>query len=133
MHGNNDVMGPTRVVAIVALSAAVAGLGGCNSKDDTASDLPRPSRAFCAAAARYDEQVTTGTLGMQDQIRLVAKIADTAPKDIVKDARTFLDALRRRADGDVSVIDNPRIKTAADNVLRRAGQDCGWYRRREGV
>ena len=126
-------MSRTRVLSVITATIALTALSGCNGKDDTASDLPRPSRAFCAAAASYDEQVTTAKLGMEDQIRLVAKITDTAPKDIAKDARTFLDALRRRAKGDVSVIDNPRIKTAADNVLRRAGQDCGWYRRREGV
>ena len=123
----------TVAVAVVAVAAALAGLGGCKTKDDTASDLPRPSRAFCAAAARYDERVTTAKLGIRDQIRMVEKIAAAAPKDIAEDAQTFLDALRRRATGDRSVVDNPRIKTAVDNVLRRAGQDCGWYRRREGI
>lgn len=123
----------TRAFAAVALAATVAGLAGCQAKDDTASDLPRPSRAFCAAAARYDERVTTAKLGIRDQIRLVEKIAATAPTDIAKDTQTFLDALQRRAAGDTSVVDRPAIKTAVDNVLRRAGQDCGWYRRREGI
>jgi len=117
------------VVLGLALVAALV-LAGCKTGDDTASDLPRPSRAFCAAAAHYDKNVQLSSLAVQ--IKLVAPIAAAAPRDVAADAQTFLDALRRRAKGDKSVVDNPRIQHAVDHVNRRAGQDCGWYRR-EGL
>ena len=116
-----------RRVAAVALLGAVV-LAGCKTGDDTASTLPRPSRAFCAAAAQYDQHVQLASLTRQ--IRLVTPIAASAPKDIAADAKTFLDALERRSRGDKSVVDNPKIQAAVDHVNRRAGQDCGWYQRK---
>jgi hypothetical protein len=59
-------------------------------------------------------------------------MVEHAPVDIERDADRFLDALKRRQDGDTSVIDDPKIKTAVDHVNRRAGQDCGWFKR-EGM
>jgi len=115
----------------VALTAVVlvagAALAGCKSSDSAKSSLPRPSAAFCAAAAKYDQRVQQAKL--PEQIRLVTTIADHAPIDIARDAQTFLTALKKREAGDRSVVDNPRIQTAVDNVNRRAGQDCGWYER----
>ena len=116
-----------RRVAAVALLGAVV-LAGCKTGDDTASTLPRPSRAFCAAAAQYDQHVQLASLTRQ--IKLVTPIAASAPKDIAADAKTFLDALERRSRGDKSVVDNPKIQAAVDHVNRRAGQDCGWYQRK---
>ena len=56
--------------------------------------------------------------------------AEHAPKDVSRDANTFLAALRKRQAGDTSVVDNPRIQNAVDHVNRRAGQDCGWFKRK---
>ena len=113
-------------LAAVALLAST-GLAACKSSEDAASNLPRPSEAFCRAAAKYDQRVQLAKL--PEQIQLVASIVKHAPVDIERDAHTFLDALRRRQAGDKSVVDNPRIETAVGHVNRRAGQDCGWYKR----
>ena len=117
------------ILAALAVLAFVA-LAGCKSSSDAASELPRPSREFCRAAARYDQRVQMAKL--PEQIELVSNIAEHAPVDIERDVNTFLDALKRRESGDDSVVDDPRIETAVDNVNRRAGQDCGWYKR-EGI
>jgi hypothetical protein len=118
----------TLVLATAAVSLlAVAGLTGCKETDDAASNLPRPSVAFCQAAGHYDNKIQSAKLPAQ--IEMVAKIAEHAPKDVSHDAQTFLDALKRRQAGDTSVVDNPKIKDAIDHVNRRAGQDCGWYKR----
>jgi len=115
------------LVAVVALGLAAA---GCRDTGDATSDLPRPSRAFCEAAGRYDERITSKPTSIERHITMVEKIAESAPADVAADARIFLDGLRRRAAGDESVIDDPKIKRASDNVLRRAGQDCGWYQQK---
>ncbi len=122
-----------RAPAILLVAAiALAGVAGCKEQSDATSDLPRPSKAFCKAAARYDENVTTAKLKLSKQIEMVSDIAAHAPKDIEREAQTFLDALKKRQAGDMSVVDNPKIQDAADRVNRRAGQDCGWYQR-EGM
>ena len=36
--------------------------------------------------------------------------------------------MERRADGDISVVDNPKIKTAVENVNRRAAEGCELYK-----
>ncbi len=113
-------------LAAVAL-VTCTGLAACKSSEDAASNLPRPSEAFCRAAAKYDKRVQLAKL--PEQIELVASIAQHAPVDIERDAHLFLDALKRRQAGDTSVVDNPRVETAVGNVNRRAGQDCGWYKR----
>jgi len=119
--------------AIVLVAAiALAGVAGCKEQSDATSNLPRPSKAFCKAAARYDEHVPTGRLKLSKQIEMVSDIAAHAPKDIENEAQTFLDALKKRQAGDTSVVDNPKVEKAADQVNRRAGQDCGWYQR-EGM
>jgi hypothetical protein len=117
-----------RATTVVALTVfAVAGLSACKESEDAASTLPRPSVAFCRAATKYDNRIQMAKL--PEQIELVAKVAEHAPKDVSRDAKTFLDALRKRQAGDASVVDNPRIQTAVDHVNRRAGQDCGWFKR----
>jgi hypothetical protein len=123
-----------RRAAALALVTVLAtgGLAGCKKTEDAASGLPRPTKEFCKAAARYDQRVQLTKTKLPEHIELVTAIAEHAPKDIAKDADLFLDALKKRRDGDTSVVDNPRVETAVENVLRRAGQDCGWYRR-EGL
>jgi hypothetical protein len=114
---------------LVAASLVAAGAAGCSR--DSSSSLPRPSKPFCEAAHRYDVRVEKKA-SLDEQITLVREIADHAPKDIARDADTFLDALERRRDGDMSVVDNPKIEEAVNNVNRRAANDCGFYKQASG-
>lgn len=116
---------PKRALALVALPLAAAiGLSAC-SKGDSES-LPVPSKAFCKAAYTYDKKVERKA-PLKVQIDLVRTMADHAPKDIAKDTKVFLDALQRRAEGDKSVVDNPKIMESVNNVNRRAQNDCGLF------
>jgi hypothetical protein len=117
---------------LVAALASVAVLAACDDPSNS-EGLARPSRAFCAAAAKYDAALDKGRVSLDKQIELVRGIADAAPKDVAKDARTFLDALERRSRGDKGVVDNPKIQAAVEHVNRRAAQGCGWYRRQSGI
>ncbi|MBM3674845.1 MAG: hypothetical protein FJW88_07775 [Actinobacteria bacterium] len=117
-----------RYAALILLVTAVS-LGACRSSESASSGLPRPSRAFCEAAGRYDEKVGTRTLSMRQHVEYLTDIATTAPADIEDEAELVLDAMRRRADGDVSVVDDPEVEASMQAVTRRAGQDCGWYER----
>jgi hypothetical protein len=110
----------SRAVAVALLLAS--GVAACS--EDSSSSLPTPSKAFCQAAYDYDSNLPklVGKIGKQTD--LVAKLAETAPKDIAGDAQVYLDAMKRRAAGDTSVIDNPKIERAVDNVNRRAAAGC---------
>jgi hypothetical protein len=115
----------SRTLAVTgALLVAATALAGC-SKCDSES-LPRPSKAFCQAAYTYDRKVERRA-SLTVQIGLVHTMVDHAPKDVAADTRIFLDALERRADGDKSVVDNPKIQAAVNNVNRRAQNDCGLF------
>lgn len=122
-----------RSVAISLLLAVVALSAGCQQKDDTQSDLPRPSRAFCAAAAHYDAAVSSKKVSLSQHVRFTRAIAETAPVDARRDAAVVWQSFEKLRAGDKSVVDNPRVKAAIEHVNRRAGQDCGWYRRKEGL
>lgn len=122
-----------RSVAISLLLAIVALSAGCQQKDDTQSDLPRPSRAFCAAAAHYDAAVSSKKVSLSQHVRFTRAIAKTAPVDARRDAAVVWHSFEKLRAGDRSVVDNPRVKAAIERVNRRAGQDCGWYRRKEGL
>jgi hypothetical protein len=116
---------PTRALALAVLPlVAAAGLAGCSKGD--AKTLPTPSKAFCQAAYTYDKKVERKA-SLAVQIELVQTMVDHAPKDVAQDTRVFLDALQRRADGDKSVVDNPKIMKAVNNVNRRAQADCGLF------
>jgi hypothetical protein len=117
------------VPLLVATLLVAVGTSAC-SRDDSSS-LPRPSKPFCEAAHRYDVRVEK-LAPIGEQINIVQKMADHAPKDIAKDTKTFLDALQRRADGDKSVVDNPKIRDAVDNVNRRAARGCELFRQEPG-
>lgn len=119
----------------VAVVVAAAALAGC--KDPGKSSLPAPSKAFCDAAVKYDTQIQKVSKASpadqaKAQLPLVQKMADTAPADIRAAAHTFADALRRRADGDTSVVDNPGVTKAVKDVNRRAGNGCGFYQSQNG-
>lgn len=121
---------PVKALVVLVVLGAIG--VGCSRKDDTASGLPRPSRAFCKAAADYDKRVGSPKLTVPDHIRYTKAIAQTAPVDIRKDANLVWRSFVKLEAGDTSVVDNPRVKDAIDHVNRRAGQDCGWFRRKEG-
>jgi len=115
--------------AVVALGLLAAALTACSRGSD--SSLPTPSKAFCQAAYDYDTNLPKLIGKIRKQTDLVAKLAATAPKDIEKDAHTYLDAMQRRASGDTSVVDNPKIQTAVDNVNRRAAEGCKLYKQNQ--
>jgi hypothetical protein len=116
-----------RAVAVAALLAA--GVAACSG--DSSSSLPKPSKAFCQAAYDYDTNLPKLIGKIHKQTDLVAKLAETAPKDIADDARIYLDAMKRRAAGDTSVVDNPKIERAVDNVNRRASDGCALFKQNQ--
>jgi hypothetical protein len=113
--------------AVVAVLTAMT--TACSRGEETS--LPRPSKPFCDAAHRYDVRVEK-LAPIDEQIRIVRKMADNAPKDIARDTNTFLDALERRRDGDKSVVDNPKIQKAVESVNRRAVNGCKLYQNDAG-
>jgi hypothetical protein len=112
--------------AAVVLAAALVA-GSCSSEE---SSGPKPPRAFCDAAANYDDRVSRNAK-IDEQIRLVQRMVDTAPAKIKADTQTFVDALRR-VETDPSVKDNARVKRAVENVNRYAAQGCGFYQQQGG-
>lgn len=106
---------------------------GCSQKDDTASNLPRPSRAFCKAAGDYDLAVTSGKVSLARHVQMTRAIAQAAPTDARFDADLVWHSFEKLRAGNKSVVDNPEVEAAIEHVNRRAGQDCGWYRRKEGL
>ena len=122
-----------RTVGTLLLAALTTIGAGCSQKDDTASNLPRPSRAFCKAAADYDLAVSSGAISLARHVQMTRAIAQAAPTDARADADTVWHSFEKLRAGDKSVVDDPDVKAAIEHVNRRAGQDCGWYRRKEGV
>ena len=116
------------VIGLVALATVVTLAQGQQGND--LSTQPRPSRAFCSAAAAYDKATTTKkTVPLAEHITMTHAIAVAAPKDTKADATLVWHSYRRLAAGDRSVVDNPKVKTAIDRVNRRATQTCGWFAR----
>lgn len=120
---HNRAVSNRLLVAVVAVALLV---GACRS----GGDAPKAPRAFCDAASRYDDRLSKGAK-LDEQIRLVERVAAAAPAKVKADAETFLDALRR-VETDPSVKDDPKIKRAVENVNRYAAQGCGFYERRGG-
>jgi hypothetical protein len=114
---------------VVALVLLVGGLTACSR--DEASTLPTPSKAFCQAAYDYDTNLPKLIGKLNKQTALVERLAEHAPKDIAADAQTYLDAMQRRAEGDTSVVDNPKIQAAVESVNRRAADGCGLYKQNQ--
>jgi hypothetical protein len=115
--------------ALAALGVLGLALAACSG--DSSRSLPTPSKAFCQAAYDYDTNLPKLIGKIDQQTVLVQKLADHAPKDIAKDAQIYLDAMKRRADGDTSVVDNPKVKTAVENVNRRAADGCQLYQQNQ--
>ena len=127
MHSATIDAVPKRLaVAAVLLVAALVG-GACSSESGNA---PKAPLAFCKAAARYDDRVSRNAK-IDEQVRLVQRMVDTAPAKIKADAQTFVDALRR-VETDNSVKKDPNVKRAVENVNRYAAQGCGFYERQGG-
>jgi len=110
------------VLVVLALFA-----GACRSEESSA---PKPSRAFCDAASDYDDRLSKGAK-LDEQIRIVQRMVDTASAKIEADAQTFVDALRR-VEADPSVKDDAKVKKAVENVNRYAAQGCGFYKQQGG-
>jgi hypothetical protein len=115
--------------AVVALGLLATALAACSHDSETS--LPTPSKAFCQAAYDYDTNLPKLIGKIQQQTDLVQRLAEHAPKDIAADAKTYFDAMKRRADGDTTVVDNPKVKTAVDNVNRRAAEGCALYKQNQ--
>jgi hypothetical protein len=109
-----------RAALVVGILATA--LAACSG--DSSKSLPTPSRAFCQAAYDFDTNAPKLAGKINKQTELVQEMADHAPKDIADDAHLYLDAMKRRARGDKSVVDNPKIEKAVDNVNRRATNGC---------
>lgn len=110
--------------AVLLLSVGI--VAGCRDS----GSAPEAPEAFCRAASKYDDRVSKRA-ELDEQIRLVQRMVDTAPAKVKADAETFLDALRR-VEADPSVKDDAKIKRAVDSVNRYAAQGCGFYKRRSG-
>ncbi len=119
------------VIGIVVLATVAAIAGSGRGGDDVASDLPRPSVAFCRAATRYDDAISGSDrkLSLARHAAMTKAIADAAPKDTKADAVLVHQSFVKLAAGDRSVVDDPDVKAAIQHVNRRAGQDCGWFKR----
>jgi len=118
---------PKRLAVAAVLVVAVLVGGACSSES---GDAPKAPLAFCQAAARYDDRVSRNAK-IDEQIRLVQRMVDTAPAKIKANAQTFVDALRQ-VETDKSVKDDPRVKRAVENVNRYAAQGCGFYKQQGG-
>jgi hypothetical protein len=116
-----------RAAAGAVLVLVIAAVGaGCRPDGDT----PKAPRAFCDAAARFDDRLSKGAK-LDEQIRLVQRMVDTAPAKVKSDTETFVGALRR-VESDPSVKDDAKVKQAVEDVNRYAAQGCGFYERRGG-
>jgi len=111
--------------SVVALGLLAVALNACSRGEE--SSLPTPSKAFCQAAYDYDTNLPKLADKPRKQAALVQKLADHSPKDIADDTQVYLDAMNRAIDGDHSVVDNPKIEQAVDNVNRRAAAGCKLY------
>jgi hypothetical protein len=112
------------VIGLLAVLGVACSRGG-------GADLATPKPGFCEAASRYDREVERDAT-LDEQITILEKLERNAPKDVAADAATFLDAMRRLRDGDRSVVDNPKIQQAVENVNRRAADGCGFYESEPG-
>lgn len=106
--------------------AAVVVLSACSRGDGQSA--PRPSEEFCEAAIEFERGLEQ-RVDLDEQIRLLESVVETAPREIETDARTFLDALEVvRADpDDAAVVDDPEVEAAVENVERYVIDGCGLY------
>jgi hypothetical protein len=109
---------------IAAAIGSILLLGACTGRQES---LPRPSRAYCETAYRYEQRIQHKPRpSVETQLAMLTKMADHAPKDIAPDMAVFLDAMRR-VEAEPSLKDAPRVVTAVDNVNRRTSSGCGFF------
>jgi len=126
---------PLRLAALTLGLGLVAGaLTGCSGRNEM-TNLPKPSKAFCDAAAKYEASLTATKrpASLDKQVELVRKVDATAPKDVADDTAIFLRALEQVQAGDATAVDSPEVRAAVTNVNRRYSQGCGVYDRRGGI
>jgi len=112
------------LTAVAAAVGLVLGLGACGERGEA---LPRPSRAYCEAAFRYEERIQRRPkLPVDGHIAMLSKLAANAPTDIAADVAVFLDAMRR-VEAEPSLKDKPSVVTAVENVNRRTSSGCGFF------
>lgn len=116
-----------RIAAVAVLLMVV--VTACSSEDDDPS--AHPPEPFCQAAIALEEfgPVRGRVPELDDQIDLVREVAETAPADIKAQAEAFLDAMERYQDGDDSVIDDPEVQEAVNEVNRYATNGCELFER----
>ena len=114
----------------MALAVMTVALGACRRSDD---EVTPPPEAFCVAAVDLEEGLVE-RVGIEEQIRLVRRLVETAPAEIEADAQTFLDALEAvRDDPDNPELrDDPDVREAVDDVNRYATQGCELFEQGNG-
>jgi hypothetical protein len=119
-----------RPILVVAALFAVTTVAGCGRGDEP---VTRPPDAFCEAAIDLEDGLEN-LVGINEQVRLVRRLVETAPPEIEADARTFLDALEAvRDDPDnPDLRDDPDVQEAVDRVNRFATNGCELVEREGG-
>ena len=117
-------------VTLVIATLCVVGVAACNRTDEPAT---APPDAFCEAAVDLEEGLVE-QVGINEQIRLVRRLVETAPAEIEADAQTFLDALEAVRDDpdDPDLRDDPDVREAVDDVNRFASQGCELFEQEGG-
>jgi hypothetical protein len=116
LGGHNRGM---RLVVVVTVALAATLGAGCRSGDDGAAN---PPAAFCEAAAKYEDRLVNGA-DIDEQIRLVRRMVETAPAEIKPDTQTFLAALEAVRD-DPEDRGDAAVQEAVENVNRYATSGC---------
>ena len=120
--------------AALGLVLVVGALTGCSGKNEM-TNLPKPPKAFCDAAAKYEASLTARKrpASLDTQIGLVREMDAAAPKDVADDTAIFLRSLEQVQGGDATAVDSPEVRDAVTNVNRRYSQGCGVYDRKGGI
>lgn len=126
---------PFRLTAVVlGLGLAASALVGCSGRNEM-TNLPKPPKQFCDAAAKYEASLTARKkpASLATQVELVRSMDAAAPRDIADDTAIFLRALEQVQAGDATAVDSADVRDAVTNVNRRYSQGCGVYDRRGGI
>jgi hypothetical protein len=126
-----------RPVVPLGLAVIVAvGLSACSRGDETVEPAPE---AFCEAVIDLEDGLAelageAEAVQIRGQIRLVRRVAETAPPQVEADARTFLEALEAVRDDpdDRSLRDDPDVEEAVADVERYAIEGCELFERDGG-
>jgi hypothetical protein len=115
-------IGTVRPILVVVALFAVTAAAGCRRSDEPVTRAPE---TFCQAAIALEDGLEQ-LVDIDEQVRLVRRLVETAPAEIESDARTFLDALEAvREDPDnPDLRDDPDVREAVDNVNRFATNGC---------